>query len=80
MKLISLFKAVHRMASQLTLKENGLSYDDILKIKIWWCRYPTEPLNDQGSIDIRRNVIQNDDENPGSCYMVVHLIFIVILN
>lgn len=57
------------MASQLTLKENGLSYDDILKIKIWWCRYLTEPLNDQGSIDIRRNVIQNDDhdqQNPSS--------------
>ena len=57
------------------LKENGLSFDDILKIKIWWCGYPTEPDNDRGSLDRRRKVIQNDDhdqQNPGSSSRDMH--------
>lgn len=33
------------------MKEQGLANDDILKIKIWWCGYTTEPYNDNGSIE-----------------------------
>lgn len=57
------------------LKKQGMSADDILKIKIWWCGYPVEPYNDNGSIDKRRKVIQNDDhdqQNPGSSSRDMH--------
>ncbi|EAY23285.1 Alpha amylase, catalytic domain containing protein [Trichomonas vaginalis G3] len=57
------------------LKKNGLSDDEILKIKIWWSGYPTEPWNDAGSIDIRRKVIENDDhdqQNDGSSSRDMH--------
>lgn len=32
-----------------------------MKIKIWWWGYSIEPYNDNGSIDKRRKVIQNDE-------------------
>ncbi|KAI5503757.1 alpha-amylase family [Trichomonas vaginalis G3] len=51
------------------LKENGLTEDEILKIKIWWCDYPNHPDSDRGALDNRRKVIQNDDhdqQNDGS--------------
>lgn len=57
------------------LKANGLSDEDILKIKIWWSGYPVEPDNDAGSIDRRRKVIQNDDhdqQNDGSSSRDMH--------
>ena len=57
------------------LKVNGLTDDEILMIKIWWCGYPTEPHNDGGTIDIQRKVIQNDDhdqQNPGSSSRDMH--------
>ncbi|EAX85812.1 Alpha amylase, catalytic domain containing protein [Trichomonas vaginalis G3] len=57
------------------LKQNGLNDDEILKIKIWWCGYPTEPGNDNGSIDPHRKVIQNDDhdqQNDGSSSRDMH--------
>lgn len=57
------------------LKEQGMSHDDILKIKIWWCGYPSEPWNDGGRVDMRRKVIQNDDhdqQNPGSSSRDMH--------
>lgn len=57
------------------MREQGLTEDDILKVKIWWCGYPNEPDNDQGTIDRRRKVIQNDDhdqQNEGSSSRDMH--------
>ncbi|EAY06412.1 Alpha amylase, catalytic domain containing protein [Trichomonas vaginalis G3] len=57
------------------LKQNGLSDEEILKVKIWWSGYPTEPWNDNGFLDIRRKVIQNDDhdqQNEGSSSRDMH--------
>ena len=57
------------------LQEQGLSASEIDKIKIWWCGYPTEPGNDQGSLSMTRKVIENDDhdqQNPGSSSRDMH--------
>ncbi|EAX93461.1 Alpha amylase, catalytic domain containing protein [Trichomonas vaginalis G3] len=48
------------------LKANNFTDDDVLKIKIWWSGYPSEPNNDNGSLDIRRKAIQNDDHDQQS--------------
>ena len=57
------------------LKEQGLTDDEILKIKIWWAGYPVEYDNDRGTISPIRKVIQNDDhdqQNDGSSSRDMH--------
>lgn len=57
------------------LQEQGMTHDEIEKIKIWWSGYPVEPGNDRGSISKTRKVIQNDDhdqQNPGSSSRDMH--------
>ncbi|OHS98907.1 Alpha amylase, catalytic domain containing protein [Tritrichomonas foetus] len=57
------------------MQAQGMSDDDILKVKIWWCGYLSEPDNDYGSLDKRRKAVQNDDhdqQNPGSSSRDMH--------
>jgi alpha-amylase len=46
-----------------TLKGLGFTDDDILKVKIWWSAYPGNYYIDNGTVDPRRKVIQNDDQD-----------------
>ena len=46
-----------------TLSKLGFSDDDILKVKIWWSSYPKNYNCDNGTVDPRRKVIQNDDHD-----------------
>ena len=46
-----------------TLKNLDFSDDDIIKVKIWWSSYPKNYLVDNGTVDPRRKVIQNDDHD-----------------
>ena len=46
-----------------TLKSLWFSDDDIVKVKIWWSSYPKNYNVDNGHIDPRRKVIQNDDHD-----------------
>ena len=46
-----------------TLKDLGFTDDDILKVKIWWSSYPKYYSVDNGNVDPRRKVIQNDDHD-----------------
>lgn len=48
------------------MKAQGLSDEDIEKVKIWWSGYPVEPDNDEGTITRTRKVIQNDDHDQQS--------------
>ena len=57
------------------LRAQGMTEEDIEKIKIWWAGYPVEPNNDNNSINKTRKVIQNDDhdqQNPGSSSRDMH--------
>lgn len=45
------------------MKEQGLTAEDIDKVKIWRRGYPVEPGNDGGRVSMTRKVIQNDDHN-----------------
>ena len=57
------------------LQEQGMTEDEIEKIKIWWSGYPVEPDNDLGSISKTRKVVENDDhdqQNPGSSSRDMH--------
>ncbi|KAK2955665.1 putative Pancreatic alpha-amylase [Blattamonas nauphoetae] len=57
------------------MKAVGLSDSDIEKVKIWWCGYPNEPNNDEGTLSRTRKVIQNDDhdqQNDGSSSRDMH--------
>eukprot|EP00770_Monocercomonoides_exilis_P006776 MONOS_6742.1-p1 / transcript=MONOS_6742.1 / gene=MONOS_6742 / organism=Monocercomonoides_exilis_PA203 / gene_product=alpha amylase / transcript_product=alpha amylase / location=Mono_scaffold00218:31152-32927(+) / protein_length=592 / sequence_SO=supercontig / SO=protein_coding / is_pseudo=false len=57
------------------MKAVGLSESDISKVRIWWSGYPNEPFNDNGTLDNKRKVIQNDDhdqQNPGSSSRDMH--------
>lgn len=60
---------------ETAMRSAGFSDDDVNKVKIWWCGYPTEPDNDGGTISRWRKVIQNDDhdqQNPGSSSRDMH--------
>ena len=46
-----------------TLKKLNFSDKDILKVKIWWSSYPKNYNVDNGTIDPKRKVIQNDDHD-----------------
>ena len=46
-----------------TLNELGFTDEDILKVKIWWSSYPKDFNVDDGKVDPRRKVIQNDDHD-----------------
>ena len=46
-----------------TLNELGFTDEDILKVKIWWSSYPKDYNVDNGKVDPRRKVIQNDDHD-----------------
>lgn len=57
------------------MKEQGLTDEDIVKVKIWWSGYPVEPHNDGGRVAVTRKVIQNDDhdqQNDGSSSRDLH--------
>ena len=57
------------------MKKEGLTAEDIDKVKIWWSGYPTEPWNDGGRVAMTRKVIQNDDhdqQNDGSSSRDMH--------
>ena len=46
-----------------TLESLGFTEDEILKVKIWWSSYPKNYTIDDGTVDSRRKVIQNDDHD-----------------
>ena len=46
-----------------TLKSLGFTDDDLVKVKIWWSSYPKNYTIDNGHVDPRRKVIQNDDHD-----------------
>ena len=46
-----------------TLKQLGFTNDEILKVKLWWSSYPKNYTIDNGTVDPRRKVIQNDDHD-----------------
>ena len=46
-----------------TLKSLGFSDDDLIKVKLWWSSYPKNYTIDNGHVDPRRKVIQNDDHD-----------------
>ena len=46
-----------------TLKELGFTDEDLLKVKLWWSSYPINYNIDNGKVDPRRKVIQNDDHD-----------------
>ena len=46
-----------------TLSKLGFSEEDIIKVKIWWSGYPSNYNCDNGTVDPRRKVIQNDDHD-----------------
>ena len=51
------------------LLSNGLTMDEVTKIKIWFDAYPKQPDIDCGELEMNRKAIQNDDadqQNPGS--------------
>lgn len=51
------------------LLTNGLTMDEVTKIKIWFDAYPKQPDIDCGQLEMNRKAIQNDDadqQNPGS--------------
>lgn len=51
------------------LLANGLTMDEVTKIKIWFDAYPKQPGIDCGQLEMNRKAIQNDDadqQNPGS--------------
>ena len=57
------------------MKLQGLTAEDIDKVKIWWSGYPTEPWLDGGRVAMTRKVIQNDDhdqQNDGSSSRDMH--------
>ncbi|BFU21197.1 alpha-amylase family protein [Entamoeba histolytica] len=57
------------------LKANGLSDEDIKKVKIWQSWYPNEWGKCEGTIDWERLVIENDDhdqQKPGSSSRDMH--------
>ena len=45
------------------LKELGFTEEDLLKVKLWWSSYPANYNIDNGNVDPRRKVIQNDDHD-----------------
>ena len=46
-----------------TLKKLGFNEDDLIKVKIWWASYPSNYKVDNGTVDPRKKVIQNDDHD-----------------
>ena len=46
-----------------TLKKLGFTDEDIIKVKIWWASYPKNYNVDNGTVDPKRKVIQNDDHD-----------------
>ena len=46
-----------------TLKSLGFSDEDLIKVKIWWSSYPKNYNIDNGRVNPKRKVIQNDDHD-----------------
>ena len=45
------------------LTKLGFNEDDLIKVKIWWASYPFNYNVDNGTVDPRKKVIQNDDHD-----------------
>ena len=45
------------------LNELGFTDEDLLKVKLWWSSYPLNYTIDNGTVNPKRKVIQNDDHN-----------------
>jgi alpha-amylase len=45
------------------LTKLGFNEDDLFKVKIWWASYPFNYNVDNGTVDPRKKVIQNDDHD-----------------
>ena len=46
-----------------TLKGLGFTDEDLIKVKIWWSSYPKNYYIDNGTVNPKRKVIQNDDHD-----------------
>ena len=46
-----------------TLKGLGFTDEDLLKVKFWWSSYPANYNVDNGKVNPKRKVIQNDDHD-----------------
>ena len=45
------------------LTKLGFNADDLIKVKIWWASYPFNYNVDNGTVDPKKKVIQNDDHD-----------------